>query len=61
MIHQVNDRQCVRGGHIWPCPPDSLSSKHGLAQVVSTSCQGILKGLPDDVLKVAAHTYPSKP
>ena len=27
----------------------------GLAQVILTGCQGILKSLPDDVLKVQVH------
>ncbi len=33
----------------------SLNGKLGLAQVILTSCQGISKSLPDDVLKVQVH------
>ncbi len=34
-----------------PCPLDAPNGKlGGLAQVILTGCQGILKGLPDDVL-----------
>ncbi len=33
----------------------SLNGKLGLARVVPTDCQGILKSLPDDVLKVRVH------
>ena len=42
----------VGGGHVWPCPLDSLNGKLGLAQVIPTGFLGIPKGLPDDVSKV---------
>ncbi len=40
---------------VWPCSLDSLNGKHGLAHVISTDCQGIIKSLSDDVLKVRVH------
>ena len=55
MPHQVNGSQRVGGGHVWPCPLDSLDGKLGLAHVVLAGCQSILKSLPDDVLKVRVH------
>ncbi len=45
----------VGGGHVWLCPLDCLNSKHGLAHVVFTVCQGFSKSLSDDVLKVRVH------
>ncbi len=40
----------VGGGHVWPCPLDSLNGKHGLAHMVLAGRLGVLKSLPDDVL-----------
>ena len=34
---------------------DSPNGKLGLAQVILTGCQGIVKSLPDDVLKARVH------
>ncbi len=53
--HQINGSQRVGGGHVRPCPLDSPNGTLGLAQVILTGCQGIPKGLPDDVLKVRVH------
>jgi hypothetical protein len=50
--HQVDRSQRISGGHVWPRLLDGLNGKHGLAHVISTDCQGIIKSLPDDVLKV---------
>ncbi len=48
LLHQVNGSQRVGGGHVWPCPLDSLNGKHGLDHVILTGRQGIPKSLADD-------------
>ncbi len=53
--YHIDRSQRVGGGHVWPCPLDSLNGKHGLAHMVLTGCQGIPKSLSDDVLKVRVH------
>ncbi len=55
LLYHIDRSQRVRGGHVWPCPLDSLNGKLGLARVVPTGCPGIPKSLPDDVLKVHVH------
>jgi len=45
----------VGGGHVWPCPLDSLNGKHGLTHLIFTGCLGVPKSLPDDVLEVRVH------
>ena len=52
--YHIDRREHVGGGHVWPCPLDSLNGKHGLVHVVLTGCQGIPKSLADHALKVRA-------
>jgi len=40
VARQIDDRQRFGGGHVWPCPLDSLKGSYGLAHVVLTGCQG---------------------
>ncbi len=53
--YHIDRSQLVGGGHVWPCPLDSLNGKHGLAHVIPAGCLGVPKSLPDDVLKVRVH------
>ena len=52
MPHHFDSRQRLGGGHVWPCSLDSLNGQFRLAHVILTGCQGILKSLPNNVLKV---------
>jgi len=56
LLHQFNGSQCVGVGHVWPCQLNSLDSKHGLAKLFPTACQGFPKGASDDDFKVQIHT-----
>ncbi len=55
MLHQFNNSQRIGGSHVWPRQLDSLNSKHGLAKLFPTACQGLPKGASDDVFKVQIH------
>jgi hypothetical protein len=45
--YHVDSSQRVGGGHARSCPLDCPSDKLGLAQVIPTGCQDVLKSLPD--------------
>ncbi len=53
--HQINRRQRVGGGHVWPCLLDGPNGKLGLTRVIPASGLSIHKSLQDDVLKVGVH------
>ena len=55
MLHQFDGSQRIGGGHVWPCQLNGLYSKHGLAKVFPTGCQGFSKGTSDDVFKIQVH------
>ena len=52
MLHQFNGGQHIGISHVRPCQLDSLNGKHGLANLIKTGCLGILKGLPNDLIKI---------